>query len=471
MSSRQRYDVRLDASPSAAPAVGKAVDREPRSVLLVGDFSGSDGEAAALAGTLRPILVDRDTVDEAMGVVGPSIELPTGGALGFTSLDDFDPDGLLGRVPHLGAILDGRDPGFVDGKSDGGGDDRGAPGGEAGDGGVADGAVAGGVDLLGQILDRAAPASSSGSPPDGRASRPMDSVRAFAAEAARHDTVPREDPAEAARAKDARGRAADALRRFLRRPDLRGLERRWRSVDLMTRRLDTGPDLHVYLVDVSRGALAAETHSGGGLEASAFGALLREGAPDGHPWTTVVLLDGTYGPGDDDQMVLAWATALCAAFGSTLLVEGRPTLAGIPSLDALTDSSTWTEVPDSWRAFRTQPEAGALCVSLPGFLLRYPYGTEGDEIETMPFEEIEGTPGPRDGLWANGSVATAIVITREADRDDPSRPADTRLTGLPLFPWKDGVRSGLLCGETAMTDGAARRLGEVGLVPVAWARG
>ncbi|MBT8405598.1 MAG: hypothetical protein KJP18_17195, partial [Gemmatimonadetes bacterium] len=41
----------------------------------------------------------------------------------------------------------------------------------------------------------------------------------------------------------------------------------------------------------------------------------------------------------------------------------------------------------------------------------------------------------------------------------------------PLFPWKDGVRSGLLCGETAMTDGAARRLGEVGLVPVAWARG
>ena len=77
----------------------------------------------------------------------------------------------------------------------------------------------------------------------------------------------------------------------------------------------------------------------------------------------------------------------------------------------------------------------------------------------------------REWFSAGGSVATAVVITREADREDPSRPADTRVTGLPLFPWRDGVRTGLLCGQAAMTDGAARRLGEAGLVPVAWARG
>jgi type VI secretion system protein ImpC len=420
-----------------------------------------------MAGTLRPILVDRDTVDDAIRTVGPSVELPTGGALGFGSLDDFHPDVLLSRVPHLGAILDGRDPGVGPDEAD---DEGASP--TAGAAGGGEPAAGAGGDLLGQILDRdAGPASASEAPRDGAASRPIDSVRAFAAEAARHDTIPREDPGEVARRQDARARAAVALRRFLRREDYRGLERRWRSVDFAARRLETGPELHLYLVDLSRDALAAELHSGGGLDASAFGALLREGAPDGHPWTTVVLLDGTFGPGDDDQMLLAWTTALSAAFGATVLVDGHPSLAGIPSLDALNDSSAWGAVPDSWRAFRTQPEARALCVSLPGFLLRYPWGAEGEEIDTMRFEEIEGTPGPHDGLWAGGAVATAVVVTREADREDPSGPADTRVTGLPLFPWNDGVQSGLLCGEAAMTDGAARRLGEAGLVPVAWARG
>jgi type VI secretion system protein ImpC len=184
-----------------------------------------------------------------------------------------------------------------------------------------------------------------------------------------------------------------------------------------------------------------------------------------------VLLDGSFGPGEDDQTVLAWATALCANIGATLLVDGHPALAGIPSLDALADPGSWDGVPGAWSAFRMQPEAGALCVSLPGFLLRYPYGAQGEEIDAIPFEEIEGAPGPDDGVWAGGSVATAIVVAREADRAPPDRPADTSITGLPLFPWSDGVDSGLLCGEAAMTDGAARRLVEAGLVPVAWARG
>lgn len=465
MSARHRYDVRLDANPSAAPAPGRPVERVPRSVLLVGNFSGSAAEEPASPGALRPLLVDRDTVDEVLRGVGPSVALASGGALEFTSLEDFHPDAILGRVPHLGAILDGRAPADT-GSEEGTGDGEVAA--DADDGG-ADRGGAGQVDLLGQILDRASgPAASRG---DDAPAGPLDSVRSFAAEAARRDAVPGEDPAEAAREQDARGRAADALRRFLRRPDVRGLERRWRSVDLVARSLDTGPELHLYLVDLSRAALAAEVHAGGGLEASAFRALLRGGAPDGHPWSTVVLLDDAFGPGDDDQLVLAWATSLCAAFEATLLVDGHPALAGIPSLDAFADPGSWEDAPDAWRAFRRQPEARSLCVSLPGFLLRYPYGAQGEEIDTMPFEEIEGEPAGDDGLFAGGSVATAIVITREAERDDPSRPADTRIGDLPLFPWTDGVHSGLLCGEVAMTDAAARRLGEAGLVPVAWARG
>ena len=63
------------------------------------------------------------------------------------------------------------------------------------------------------------------------------------------------------------------------------------------------------------------------------------------------------------------------------------------------------------------------------------------------------------------------VLAREGGREGGAGAPDTLLADLPLHAWRDGVASGTVCGPVPMTDGAARRLLDAGLIPVAWTRG
>lgn len=455
MPSRHDSTVHLAVDPSAPPMPLREREAPRVQVLLLADFAGRRGRGAGAADPMvRP--VDRDSVDEALAAFAPALSLGGNTSISFRSLDDFHPDTLLHRVPALGAALDGRDPGEAAEAAEGA-SGAGAEAGRSGGG-------RSGAGVLDAILDEVAPERSTPS-----AGGTLDSIRAFAAEAARFDAA-----APGARGDDGRAaRAAHALLAFLRVPAFRDLERRWRAVDFIVRRLETGPDLRVFLGDLSREALGAEARGPGGLEASALARVLRAGAgPDGEPYTYVALLDGTVGPSPDDQILLAWTTALCAAFGATLLVDGDPRLAGIPSLDDFDEPSSWGPVDPAWAAFRAQPEAGAVATAAPGFLLRVPYGPDTAPLDALPdFEEIAGTPRRDDYLLGPAVAAVVVALARARLRDDDGRPPDLAVGDVPLHAWTAGVDRGVVGGAVAMTDGAARRLLEGGVIPVAWARG
>lgn len=447
MPPRHRSTVHLDVDPSTHAAPSPERGERRASVLLLGDFSGRG--AGGPAGAVLPVPVDRDTVDAVLATVAPHVSLGDGASVAFRELDDFHPDVLLRRVPALGAAMEGRSP---DAKSD-------RPSAPA--------APAGGV--LDAILDQAGPGSSAPRPAP-TSGAPLDSIRAFAAEVARYDAVAADDGAD----REARARrASHALRAFLRVPVFRDLERRWRAVDFIVRRLDTGPRLHLYLADLSREALAAEAESSGGLEASALARVLKAGAgPDGEPWTYVALLDGAVGPGAYDQVLLAWTTALCAAFGATLLVDGDPALAGIADLDDFDEPAAWGGVDPGWAAFRTAPEARWVGVAAPGFLLRVPYGPDTADVAELPsFREVEGAPRRDDYLVGPAVAAAVVALARAHVREDDGRPPDFTVADVPLHAWTAGVDRGVTAGAAAMTDGAARRLLEAGVIPVAWSRG
>ncbi len=457
MPPRHRSTVHLDVDPSTHAAPPPERRERRASVLLLGDFSGRG--AAGSAGPPTPMPVDRDTVDAVLAAVAPHVSLGDGAAVAFRELDDFHPDVLLRRVPALGAAMEGRSGGAgstPSGETAGGAPTPPAPA-----------PPAGGV--LDAILDQAGPGPA-GPPPAPASDAPLDSIRAFAAEVARFDAVAADDGTD----REAHAsRAAHALRAFLRVPVFRNLERRWRAVDFIVRRLDTGPRLHLYLADLSRAALAAEAEAAGGLEASALARMLKAGAgPDGDPWTYVALLDGAVGPGAPDQVLLAWTTALCAAFGATLLVDGDPALAGIADLGDFDEPSAWGGVDPGWSAFRTAPEARSVGVAAPGFLLRVPYGPDTADVEELPsFREVEGAPRRDDYLMGPAAAAAVVALTRAYLSPDDGRPPDLSVTGVPLHAWSAGVDRGVTAGAAAMTDGAARRLLEAGLIPVAWSRG
>ena len=459
VSPRHSFDVHLDVDSSTSHAEAKEVRRGPISLLLLGDFSGRGAGSPMLSGSVGAHKIDRDVVDDLMAAFAPMARLADGSELRFSSLDELHPDELMGRVARVGAILDGRER-AVDVPVPPSGSDA-LP--------ATDAAPASDAGLLDQILGGSGDDSpASAARPD--AGAPIGSIRAFAAEAARFDSVA--EPSAQAKAESAsrEARAADALREVLREPSFRALERRWRGVDFLVRQLDTGPDLHVYLADLSREAIRAELDDEGGLEASALRGLLSGGAgPEKNPWSFVVMMDGTFGVGVDDQLLLAWITGLCAAYGATALVDGEPALAGIPTLDDFDDRMSWRAPDVGWEAFRAQPEAGSLGVCLPGFLLRDPYGPGSNPVDGAPLAEVRGRPSRDDYVWGGAAVACAIVVAREAVGDGGGLP-DTAITGLPLHTWRAGVDSGTVCGAAAMTDEAAKRLLASGITPAAWMR-
>lgn len=452
MSPRHKLDVHLgvDPHPLSTPATERT--RSTTSVLLIGDFSGRGRDAD---GSVAPILVDRDVIDHVMAAIGPSVAVDGETVLRFSSIDELHPDELRNRVPRVGAILDGREPSGGGAAAAGGGHaDPTAPPSDAG--------------LLDQILGGSPDRAESAEP---RTPRSPGDLKAFAAEAAQHDVVRTPDPADRAAGASAAERAAGALNDVLRLPAFRATERRWRGVDFVTRRLDTGPGLHVYLADLSREAIRAELDAPEGLAGSALRRILGEGAgPEGDAWTFVVMVDGSFGPSADDQLTLAWITALCAASGAVVLVDGEPSLAGIPSLSDFDDRFSWSEPDPGWEAFRQQPEARSVGVSLPGFLLREPYGPTGEPIAGLSLDEAPGKPSPGDYVWGGAALVCAVVLARESRAESRGGVPDTSVSGLPLHSWRDGVDSGTRCGAVAMTDDAARRLGAAGITPLAWMR-
>src|ERR1700682_4020174 len=68
-------------------------------ILVLGDFG-------ATASSARPVLVDRDNVDQVMKRLDVRLELPGAGLLRFQELEDFHPDHLFQSLDLFRGIRD-----------------------------------------------------------------------------------------------------------------------------------------------------------------------------------------------------------------------------------------------------------------------------------------------------------------------------------------------------------------------------
>ena len=94
-------DIRLTTGPSESAE--RPSEETPFRMLLLGNFSGRTGDSPPLTGR-RPILVDRDNVDDVMAKLDVQVQLPAGPfgpaplTLRFREIDDFHPDRLFERL-------------------------------------------------------------------------------------------------------------------------------------------------------------------------------------------------------------------------------------------------------------------------------------------------------------------------------------------------------------------------------------
>jgi type VI secretion system protein ImpC len=379
-------------------------------IALLGDFSASANRGRLEKGpklaARKPLKVDIDNFDGLLERLQIKLRLPIGdgGAvdLEFRSLDDFHPDQLYESL-ELFDKLAGLRKMLLDSASF----DKAAK------------AVLSWPGVGKKLAHAPAQARGAAIPVGGTLSdfaqligRPSasDAVQASVNELVRKIVSPHLEPAADPR-QPVMVAAVDealsaAMRSVLHHPDFQTVESLWRSVDFLTRRLETGSDLQVVLYDVSAEEFAADLSSCDAIEDTGLYSLLVEqpslDALQGPP--SVIAAAYTFEQTPPHAELLGRAARVAAAAGAPFLAEiGKSVVDQNPDdLHPL--------VQTAWEALAALPEAAYLGLAVPRFLLRNPYGKRTAPIDRFDFEEFTPREGVRGMLWGNPAILVALLL-------------------------------------------------------------
>ncbi len=402
---------------------------EPFRILVMGNFSGGAGR------NRRPMEVDRDNFDQVLALVAPELRLTLSGVeahVRFRDLDDFHPDQLLARVPLFQKMRDLRrrlsdDATFAGAVAEL--DPQGNPP-------ARDLANISGSDLLDLMTAEAAPAPA-------RSAAPAwdQMLRDLVARYATANPDPRQ-PEWVARMDRA---ITGEMRVLLHHPEFQALEAVWRGVHFLTRRLQTGEELKIYLMDLPQ----EEVIAGKGL-ADVNRALEQE---------SMAVMVGLYSFGKNDEPSLELLSALAQNANVPILSGLAPNVVGID---------------ETFEDLRISLKARWLGLALPRFLLRLPYGSATDEVESFGFEEMPESPQHERYLWGNPSIACAYLMGEAFSRYGwQMRPGIVQdIEGLPAHVYKVNDVSELKpCAEVLLSESSAELLLDRGFMPLASIKG
>lgn len=456
-------------------------------LLVMADLTGRASRGVVETGRAlakrRTVAIDRDVFDDVIAAMAPSLRVAAGGdaVLVFRSLDDFRPEALVENVPALRELMTLRrrlaNPATFD---DALGDARRALG--AGEPESAR-ASAGretreelapetdGASVLEQLLAGSATRRAEPAGDDWDAA-----VRGMVAPEIARIRVPGAVQGQSAWVAAADAALAARLRAVLRHPAFRSLEATWRSIHRLVRRLETGAELKIALLDVSRDEVAADAGVSGGFETSGLHEILVErtvGTQGGKPWSLVVA-DFAFDAEPRDVATLLRLARIVRAGQANLVTGAAPGVVGCRSLGETPDPGDWNAASDGtgqtvWSALRRAPEAASVAVAWPRLLVRLPYGEATDQAEGFSFEELADGFGHERLLWGNGAFAVALAIARaRATGED----VDPEIDDLPaLVATRDGETELQPCAETWLATRGVERTLARGLLPIVSVRG
>jgi type VI secretion system protein ImpC len=133
-----------------------------------------------------------------------------------------------------------------------------------------------------------------------------------------------------------------------------------------------------------------------------------------------------------------------------------------------------TAVSQAWEAVRHLPEASSLGLILPRLLLRLPYGKKADPIESLPFEELSTPPEHEHYLWGNPCFVAAFLLARTFSESGWQflEGIQQDIDGLPLHVFEEAGESVVKpCAEVLMTQRAAEKIRNCGIMPLASMKG
>ena len=433
--------------------------KRPVRIAVLGDFSGGAARGrldtgAALA-RRKLVSVEFDNLEETLARAEVKLSLPLGdgGAgveIAFADLDAFHPDALYRELDVFKALADLRKrlnntasfakaAAEVQGWS-GGGRKPVSRGGRKRSRGAAP-AAGGKLSDFARLV---------GIAPEIQTDGPVD---ALLRQIVGPFVLAAPDPKREALVAAVDRALSDAMRAVLHRSEFQNLEALWRGMDLLLRRVETGPALQVLLVDMSAEEFAADLSSASDLADTGLYQMLVD-KPSRDKTGGVSLICGLYHfEATPPHTELLGRMAKIAAQANAPFVTALGTE---PFMDR--KKPPHPLVAQAMRELRALPEASHLALLSPRFMLRHPYGQRTDPISAFEFEEFTAAEGLSGMLWGHPALLAASLLAAPVGRT-------LSIGDLPFHYFVDaeGDQIALPCTERFIDVDTAARLRGLGI--------
>lgn len=258
------------------------------------------------------------------------------------------------------------------------------------------------------------------------------------------------------------------------------LEASWRGLRYLVMNAETGTNLKIRVLNVTRHELLEDLEAAPGLEESAlFQKVYSEGFDTlgGQPFGALIG-DYEFTSHQQDVRLLEKIAAVAAAAHAPFVAAASPRMFGRDSFTEFAGVGDLARIMGSpeyaaWHSFRESENSRYVGLCLPHILLRLPYGEETPPSELFNYKEDVGVRGHGKYLWGNAAYAFGTRLTDAFAKYHwlatiRGVEGGGLVEGLPVHTFDDGEGNLVMkCPtEIAITDRREKELSDLGFIPL-----
>ncbi|MDR5780866.1 type VI secretion system contractile sheath large subunit [Caballeronia sp. LZ065] len=277
----------------------------------------------------------------------------------------------------------------------------------------------------------------------------------------------------------------DQLNAIMHDPAFQALEASWTGLHDMVQGTETGPQLKLRLLNVTKKELLKDLETAVDHDMSTLFKKVYEdeyGTFGGLPYS-LLIGDYTFGRHPQDIALLERISKVAAAAHAPFVAAAAPSLFDLKSFTELGVTRDLSKVFESaelagWRSFRDSEDSRYVSLVLPSYAARLPYGAQTNPVESFSFEEdVDGTEHGK-YLWANSAYQLGLRITDAFAKYSWSTAirgveGGGKVEGLPAHAFKTGEGDIVLkCPtEVTITDRREKELNDLGFIALVNSKG
>ncbi|QDT55810.1 hypothetical protein Pan44_38580 [Caulifigura coniformis] len=262
--------------------------------------------------------------------------------------------------------------------------------------------------------------------------------------------------------------------------DFQKLEGSWRGLHYLVHQSETGTELKIKVLNVSKKDLLKDLEQASEFDQSALFKKVYGEEYDvfgGHPFGCLIG-DYEFGRHPQDIALLDRVAEVAAASHAPFLSAAAPQMFGLETFTDIGKPRDLAKIFDSvqyakWKSFRESEDSRYVGLTMPHTLMRLPYGKETVPVDAFNFEEDVDGRDHKKYLWGNAAYALGTRLTESFSKYGwlatiRGVEGGGLVQGLPVhnFETDDGEVAMKCPVEVAIGDRREKELSDLGFIPL-----